>query len=66
MYIYIYIYLYMYKFMSSLALLDISHLSFQVYHDSEEGQRFTIYYPIKNFPNISIIDPRTGENVLPN
>jgi len=36
----------------------------QVYHDSDKGQRFMIYYPIKSFPNISIVDPRTGERLI--
>eukprot|EP00794_Sanderia_malayensis_P011200 gene11200-12375_t len=42
-------------------LITEHFILWQVYHDSDEGQRFMVYYPVKNFPNISIIDPRTGE-----
>ena len=37
---------------------------FQVYNDSEEGERYTQYYPVKEWPYIAIIDPRTGENMV--
>ncbi|KAG9343635.1 hypothetical protein JZ751_013805 [Albula glossodonta] len=32
----------------------------QVYHDSEEGQRYIQFYKLNKFPYISILDPRTG------
>ena len=34
----------------------------QVYHDSEEGQRYIQFYKLNKFPYISILDPRTGES----
>ncbi|XP_077472248.1 UBX domain-containing protein 7 isoform X1 [Stigmatopora argus] len=33
----------------------------QVYHDSEEGERYIQFYKLNKFPYISILDPRTGE-----
>lgn len=36
-------------------------LPLQVYHDSEEGQRYIQFYKLNKFPYISILDPRTGE-----
>lgn len=41
--------------------LTCSMLSLQVYHDSEEGQRYIQFYKLNKFPYISILDPRTGE-----
>ncbi|KAG0338578.1 hypothetical protein BG000_003728 [Podila horticola] len=35
----------------------------QFYSDSAEGKKYTAYYPLKTFPHISIIDPRTGERM---
>lgn len=39
----------------------VHFLSLQVYHDSEEGQRYIQFYKLNKFPYISILDPRTGE-----
>ncbi|XP_017396196.1 UBX domain-containing protein 7 [Cebus imitator] len=33
----------------------------QVYHDSEEGQRYIQFYKLGDFPYVSILDPRTGK-----
>lgn len=41
--------------------LNPPSLSSQVYHDSEEGQRYIQFYKLNKFPYISILDPRTGE-----
>ncbi|KAF9428728.1 hypothetical protein BGZ94_001328 [Podila epigama] len=35
----------------------------QFYSDSAEGKKYTAYYPLKTYPHISIIDPRTGERM---
>ncbi|KAF9984754.1 UBX domain-containing protein 7 [Mortierella antarctica] len=32
----------------------------QFYSDSVEGKKYAAYYPLKTFPHIAIIDPRTG------
>jgi thioredoxin-related protein len=32
----------------------------QFYSDSTEGKKYATYYPLKGFPHIAIIDPRTG------
>lgn len=42
-------------------LIETAFLSRQVYHDSEEGQRYIQFYKLNKFPYISILDPRTGE-----
>lgn len=36
----------------------------QAYSDSEDGRRFMTLYNIESGPNISIIDPRTGEKEM--
>ncbi|XP_039617774.1 UBX domain-containing protein 7 [Polypterus senegalus] len=36
----------------------------QVYHDSEEGQRYIQFYKLNEFPYISILDPRTGQKLV--
>lgn len=42
--------------------LKLHFISRQVYHDSEEGQRYIQFYKLNKFPYISILDPRTGES----
>lgn len=37
---------------------------FQVYHDSDEGQRYMRFYKVLDWPYVSVIDPRTGENLV--
>uniref|UniRef100_A0A8C5KZ20 UBX domain-containing protein 7 n=1 Tax=Jaculus jaculus TaxID=51337 RepID=A0A8C5KZ20_JACJA len=36
----------------------------QVYHDSEEGQRYIQFYKSGDFPYVSILDPRTGQKLV--
>lgn len=36
----------------------------QVYHDSDEGQRYMQFYKVLDWPYVAIIDPRTGENLV--
>uniref|UniRef100_A0A4W3IQB9 UBX domain-containing protein 7 n=1 Tax=Callorhinchus milii TaxID=7868 RepID=A0A4W3IQB9_CALMI len=36
----------------------------QVYHDSEEGQRYVQFYQLSDFPYVSILDPRTGQKLV--
>ncbi|KAF4020846.1 hypothetical protein G4228_012874 [Cervus hanglu yarkandensis] len=36
----------------------------QVYHDSEEGQRYIQFYKLGDFPYVSILDPRTGKKLV--
>ena len=36
----------------------------QQYKDSDEAQRYMTFYPISDWPYVSIIDPRTGENMV--
>lgn len=51
---------------SNPTVKDIVRESFifwQVNHDSHEGARFVQFYNVKRFPHLSIIDPRTGEQM---
>lgn len=36
----------------------------QVYHDSEEGQRYMMFYQVGEWPHVAVLDPRTGENLV--
>ncbi|TST47711.1 UBX domain-containing protein 7 [Bagarius yarrelli] len=42
------------------AIIREHFIFWQVYHDSEEGQRYIQFYKLNKFPYISILDPRTG------
>ncbi|EEC13385.1 UBX domain-containing protein, putative, partial [Ixodes scapularis] len=33
----------------------------QVYQDSEEGQRYVLFYKVADYPYVAILDPRTGK-----
>ncbi|KAG0312612.1 hypothetical protein BGZ99_009371 [Dissophora globulifera] len=35
----------------------------QFYSDSAEGKKYIAYYPLKTYPHIAIIDPRTAERM---
>lgn len=51
---------------SSPAVKEIvsEHFLFwQVYNTSRDGERYIQFYPVNQYPYISIIDPRTGELV---
>ena len=37
----------------------------QVYHDSDEGKRYSQFYKIDAMPYTAIIDPVTGDVVTP-
>ncbi|XP_076042373.1 UBX domain-containing protein 7 isoform X2 [Oratosquilla oratoria] len=43
------------------AIIREQFIFWQVYHDSEEGQRFMMFYQVPEWPYVSILDPRTGE-----
>ncbi|XP_064639212.1 UBX domain-containing protein 7-like isoform X2 [Lineus longissimus] len=45
------------------SIIQEHFLFWQVYHDSEEGKRYTQFYKINKWPYIAILDPRTGENM---
>lgn len=32
-----------------------------MYHDSEEGQRYMMFYQVSEWPHVAVLDPRTGE-----
>ena len=36
----------------------------QVYHDSEEGQRYCQFYKVEKWPYVAVLDPQTGENLV--
>lgn len=46
------------------ALIKDNFIFWQVYHDSEEGQRYTQFYKVDNWPYVAILDPQTGENMV--
>ncbi|KAL4226419.1 UBX domain-containing protein 7 [Mactra antiquata] len=46
------------------ALVKDNFIFWQVYHDSEEGQKYCHFYKVDDWPYIAILDPRTGENLI--
>ncbi|XP_028405810.1 UBX domain-containing protein 7-like isoform X2 [Dendronephthya gigantea] len=36
----------------------------QVYRDSDDGDRYTQFYHVTKFPHLSVLDPRTGEKLV--
>ncbi|MEQ2184370.1 hypothetical protein GOODEAATRI_007181 [Goodea atripinnis] len=46
------------------SFVTVQLFSRQVYHDSEEGQRYIQFYKLNKFPYISILDPRTGQKMV--
>ncbi|XP_052261535.1 UBX domain-containing protein 7-like isoform X2 [Dreissena polymorpha] len=46
------------------ALIKGSFIFWQVYHDSEEGQRYCQFYKVEGWPYVAILDPQTGENLV--
>ncbi|XP_037563720.1 UBX domain-containing protein 7-like [Dermacentor silvarum] len=50
---------------STIKSIISEHFVFwQVYQDSEEGQRYVLFYKVVDYPYVAILDPRTGEKVL--
>ncbi|XP_003727826.1 UBX domain-containing protein 7-like [Strongylocentrotus purpuratus] len=45
------------------SIIRESFIFWQVYHDSDEGQRYMQFYKVTEFPYVSILDPRTGEQM---
>ena len=37
---------------------------FQQYKESDEAQRYLTFYPITEWPHVTVIDPRTGEKLI--
>ncbi|XP_073432692.1 UBX domain-containing protein 7 [Dendrobates tinctorius] len=46
------------------SLIKEHFIFWQVYHDSEEGQRYIQFYKLSDFPYVSILDPRTGQKMV--
>ncbi|XP_045165833.2 UBX domain-containing protein 7-like isoform X2 [Mercenaria mercenaria] len=46
------------------ALIKDNFIFWQVYHDSEEGQKYRQFYKVDSWPYIAILDPQTGENMI--
>lgn len=36
----------------------------QQYRENDEAQRFLMFYPVSDWPNIAVLDPRTGERLV--
>ncbi|KAK4289575.1 hypothetical protein Pmani_030529 [Petrolisthes manimaculis] len=50
---------------SAVKTIVKEHFIFwQVYHDSEEGQRYMMFYRVSEWPHVAILDPRTGERLV--
>merc|ERR1712226_571585 len=45
-------------------IINANFIMWQVPHDSDEGLHYATFYNVKNFPHISVIDPRTGERMV--
>ncbi|XP_065840616.1 UBX domain-containing protein 7-like [Oscarella lobularis] len=43
--------------------LKADFILWQVYNDSDEGEKFKQFYPFAEYPHIAFIDPRTGERL---
>lgn len=39
-------------------------LFWQQYKESDEAQRYLTFYPIEEWPHVTVIDPRTGEKLI--
>ena len=55
------------KFFSATSCSDLLPRLFkhifillQVYHDSDDGDRYIQFYHVTNFPHLAVLDPRTG------
>lgn len=46
------------------SIINEYFVFWQQYRESEEAQRYMTFYKIANWPYISVIDPRTGENMV--
>ncbi|KAG0262093.1 hypothetical protein DFQ27_002540 [Actinomortierella ambigua] len=44
-------------------IIKVNFVFLQFYADNTEGKKYATFYPIKSFPHIAIIDPRTAERV---
>lgn len=44
-------------------ILKEHFIFWQVRHDSSEGQRYIQFYHVSSYPHVSIVDPRTGEQL---
>ena len=36
----------------------------QQYKESDDAQRYMTFYPVTSWPHVSVIDPRTGEQIV--
>lgn len=46
------------------ALIKDNFIFWQVYHDSEEGQRYSQFYKVDQWPYVAVLDPQTGEKMI--
>jgi len=46
------------------AIITEHFVFWQQYKESDEAERYMTFYTIKEWPYVSIIDPRTGENMV--
>jgi len=46
------------------AIVGEHFVFWQQYKESDEAARYMTFYPITEWPHVSIVDPRTGENMV--
>jgi len=46
------------------SLVNEHFIFWQVYNDSEEGERYMQFYKVLEWPYIAVVDPQTGENLV--
>ncbi|RKP39220.1 hypothetical protein BJ085DRAFT_18672 [Dimargaris cristalligena] len=44
-------------------IVRVNFVFLQLGHESDEGSRYINFYPVRKYPHVAIIDPRTGERV---
>lgn len=45
-------------------IIKDSFIFWQVYSTSEDGSKYSRFYPIETYPHVAVLDPRTGERQL--
>ncbi|KAK3730172.1 hypothetical protein QZH41_016004 [Actinostola sp. cb2023] len=46
------------------SMIKANFVLWQVYRDTDEGERFIQFYHVSTFPHLAIVDPRTGEKLI--
>ncbi|XP_015780912.1 PREDICTED: UBX domain-containing protein 7-like [Acropora digitifera] len=46
------------------SIIKENFVLWQVYRDSNEGERFIQFYHVTSYPYLAVLDPRTGEKMV--